>query len=307
MPTMSGLYLFKQCPRLVPPVIDAAKCNIQLISRSLYTVPNETLEKQRTSPLNRNPELRKQSKHRVLNSKEVSEFRDRLPEFLPNPNPEHRDRISEILERQDMVNRRRNIDIPEFYVGSILAVTIADKYAPGKDGRFVGICIHREEHGLRHKFILRNVIDKQGVEIMYEMYNPLILKIEVLKQEKRLDDSLLYLRDCPLEYSYIPQDLKGQMIHKGVQVPVNKTKVPLGPRPWSQRWDRFDLKGVEEFTDWRSEKARIRALESRQHPQVAKPWEKVDLIKHYKENINPVEAEEIYGEVDKDSKNWKND
>lgn len=53
-----------------------------------------------------------------------------------------------------------------FIKGSIMAVTVADKYAPGKSSRFVGICIHRSEHGLRHQFILRNVIDDQGI-ILY--------------------------------------------------------------------------------------------------------------------------------------------
>ena len=46
--------------------------------------------------------------------------------------------------------------------GSIMAVTMADKHAPGKESRFVGICIHRGGNGLRANFTLRNVIDGQG-------------------------------------------------------------------------------------------------------------------------------------------------
>ena len=61
-----------------------------------------------------------------------------------------------------------------------MAVTLSDAYADGLESRFVGICIHRGEPGLYHNFTLRNVIDKQGIEIMYEMYNPTIKKIEVL-------------------------------------------------------------------------------------------------------------------------------
>ena len=64
-----------------------------------------------------------------------------------------------------------------------------------------------------------------GVEVMYEMYNPLLQKIEVLCLEKRLDKELFYLRDCPLEYSYFPQDFEPQMIHEGMEIPVNKIKV----------------------------------------------------------------------------------
>ena len=56
------------------------------------------------------------------------------------------------------------------------------------------------EPGLRHRFTLRNVIDDQGIEIMYELYNPMIRDITVIKLEKRLDDELLYLRDALPEY-----------------------------------------------------------------------------------------------------------
>lgn len=51
------------------------------------------------------------------------------------------------------------------FLGSILAVTISDPHAQGKTNRFVGICIERKGCGLRAEFILRNVIDHQGVEV----------------------------------------------------------------------------------------------------------------------------------------------
>lgn len=37
-----------------------------------------------------------------------------------------------------MIDRRTQIEIPEFYVGSILAVTSSDPHAAGKVSRFVG-------------------------------------------------------------------------------------------------------------------------------------------------------------------------
>lgn len=91
----------------------------------------------------------------------VSAYRHVYPEFLPDPKIEFRNRIREKLERSDMIARRTQVDIPEFYVGSILAVTSSDKHTPGKNIRFTGICIKREGCGLRAKFILRNVIDHQ--------------------------------------------------------------------------------------------------------------------------------------------------
>lgn len=39
------------------------------------------------------------------------------PEFLPDPKLEWRNSLREKLERMDMIQRRKHIDIPEFYVG----------------------------------------------------------------------------------------------------------------------------------------------------------------------------------------------
>lgn len=104
-------------------------------------------------------------------------------------------------------------------------MTVSDPYAPGKTNRFVGICIHRDNYGLRHSFTLRNCVDGVGIEIVYDLYNPTIQKIEVLKLEKRLDDNLTYLQDCPAEYSTIPFDFEPVKLPPGAQIPVNKTKV----------------------------------------------------------------------------------
>lgn len=110
-----------------------------------------------------------------------TEFRFFYPEFLPDPNPVWRNSLRERLERMDMIARRARIDIPIFYVGSILAVTHSDPHAVGKSNRFVGICIHRSGCGLRANFILRNAVDLQGVEVKYFMYDPTIQKIECLR------------------------------------------------------------------------------------------------------------------------------
>lgn len=109
------------------------------------------------------------------------EYRFLYPEFLPDPKPEFRNRLREKLERMDMMARRTVVDIPEFYVGSILAVSYSEPHAPGKSNRFVGICIERKGCGLRASFILRNVIDNQGVEVVFEMYDPNIKKIDCLR------------------------------------------------------------------------------------------------------------------------------
>ncbi|KAK3097443.1 hypothetical protein FSP39_009687, partial [Pinctada imbricata] len=218
-------------------------------------------------------------------------YRQVYPEYLPRPDWSSRDKLLEKMARRDMNNRRAVMNIPEFYVGSILAVTIGDEFAPMKVNRFVGICIERGGHMLYHWFILRNVVDGSGVEMKYELYNPLIQKIEVLKLEKRLDDNLTYLRDCPAEYSTFPFNLDAVPLPKGMTVPVNPLKVKLNPPPWLERWERMELKGVENNTRKLTKKQQIRAELSK------KPWEKHDLMLQYRGSINEVEKDQIMREI----------
>ncbi|KAK0167863.1 hypothetical protein PV327_001718 [Microctonus hyperodae] len=219
-----------------------------------------------------------------------SEYRFVYPEFLPDPAPAHRNALRERLERMDMVARRTIIDIPEFYVGSILAVTHSEPHAPGKSNRFVGICIQRKGCGLRASFILRNVIDHQGVEVVYEMYDPAIQKIDCLRLEKRLDDELLYLRDAPEEYSTFPVDMEPEYLPEGSPVPVNDIKIRLNPQPWCRKWECANLKGVLEI-------GRISENRQRKAKANEKPWEKYDLMKIYRETIPEEEQQMIYSEV----------
>lgn len=63
-----------------------------------------------------------------------------------------------------------------------------------------------------------------GVEICFELYNPRMRKIEVLKLERRLDDNLMYLRDALPEYSSFDFDM--QPVHYEItgDVPVNPVR-----------------------------------------------------------------------------------
>lgn len=205
---------------------------------------------------------------------EVSQRKVLSPEFLP---PRQRtDPFKFFMERKDMIRRRKVLDIPEFYVGSILAVTMADPNASGKTNRFVGICIQRGGKGLGATFILRNIIDGQGVEICYEIYSPRIQQIEVLKLEKRLDDNLMYLRDALSEYSTVDPDMKPVPIPTTGEVPVNKVKVKMRPKPWSKRWERpkFKIQGI------RFDLALT--PEQMEHAQKwAQPWQEYDMLKEY--------------------------
>lgn len=172
---------------------------------------------------------------------------EKYPEFLPDPL--NNSPIAVHREIDAMLARRKVIEIPEFYVGSILAVTASDKNSETKRSRFVGICINRTGQLSRANFTLRNVIDGMGCEILYDMYNPLILSIEVLRLEKRLDDTLIYLRDALDEYSTIPEDMKPEVLEEGAEVPINKTIVKMKPQPWTKKWERHQFQGIETLHD----------------------------------------------------------
>lgn len=68
-------------------------------------------------------------------------------------------------------------------------------------------------------------LSSSGIEIRYDMYSPMIQKIEVLRLEKRLDEELFYLRDAPAEYSTVPFDMEVVTLPPNAPVPVNSMKV----------------------------------------------------------------------------------
>lgn len=168
---------------------------------------------------------------------DLAELRYKFPEFLPPDDPKYRHPMMHKIERRDMLLRREQLEIPEFYVGTIMSVTVSDPNAPGRVSRFVGICIARDGNGTRANFTLRNYIEHEGVEIRYDLYNPTIRSIDVLRLEKRLDDHLLYLRDADPKFSTFPFDMEPEPHAPGQEVPVNKVKVAMKAYPWTYRWE----------------------------------------------------------------------
>jgi hypothetical protein len=63
----------------------------------------------------------------------------KMPEFVPTTYWGHRDSVREVLERTDLLKRRSVLKIPEFYVGSILSVTVADEVSPTKLSRVISM------------------------------------------------------------------------------------------------------------------------------------------------------------------------
>ena len=231
-------------------------------------------------------------------SSELAELRFAFPEFLPSPVLEFRHKIRDKIMRKDLIRRRTAIEIPEFYVGSILAVTISDPYAPGKCSKFVGICIERAGQGTEANFTLRNRVDGQGVEIRYDLYNPTIREIQVLKLEKRVDPHLLYLRDALPEYSTFPFDMTPTPLLPGQEVPVNPIRVVMKKWPWSVKWEAQvdELKGIGQLSDLPDY-------------QYINKWkrknenDKYDLMKEYRAHVPEEEQIEIWEEVKQHKEN----
>lgn len=65
------------------------------------------------------------------------------------------------------------------------------------------------------------------MEVVYDLYNPTIKKIETLKLEKRLDNDLSYLVDALPEYSTFDFHMEPQAHPAGTPIPVNECKVRI--------------------------------------------------------------------------------
>jgi large subunit ribosomal protein L19 len=240
---------------------------------------------------NPNSDYGESKKIKKTHKKVPSDFRFKYADFVPGPVARYRNSTLEKLMRQDMLQRREQVHIPEFYVGSIMKVTISDPHSQGKTNSFVGICTQREYTGLGTRITLRNVIDHQGVDINYDIYDPLIQKIEVLRLEKRLDDRILYLRDALPEYSTIDAKMEPELLAEGASVPVNQTIVKMKPLPWMQKWERKELKGIENLDQY------LNLWRKQQREKQATPWEKYDLMKEYRKTIPEEQQNKIFFEI----------
>ena len=106
------------------------------------------------------------------------------------------------------------------------------------DVRFVGLCIERihPESLLYSNFTLRNVIDNEPIEITFQLYSPLIQKIEVLKHERRVNKfgkpDLTFLRDHPIDDSRIDENMEA--------LPYTEEPTEYAPKPGDlRRWKRW--------------------------------------------------------------------
>ncbi|MCM8804857.1 MAG: 50S ribosomal protein L19 [Candidatus Omnitrophica bacterium] len=77
-------------------------------------------------------------------------------------------------------------EIPDFWPGDEIAVHI--RIREGEKERiqiFTGTCIGKRGKGIRETFIVRKISYGEGVERIFPLYSPNIVKIEVLKTRER--------------------------------------------------------------------------------------------------------------------------
>ena len=66
--------------------------------------------------------------------------------------------------------------------------------SPDRLTRFLGIVTERGGSGLAAFARVRNVVERVGVEFVYNLYSPTVHKVEVLRLQKSMDDDMLFLR-----------------------------------------------------------------------------------------------------------------
>jgi len=199
------------------------------------------------------------------------------PQILPEW---HSNKLKYRLERMDCLRRRNVIEIPEFYPGSILSVTVSDEYGPEKNTRFVGRCLWRDGFGLACKFVLRNVIEGEGFEIMYHLHSPTIQEIQVLRLEKWIDTDLRYLRDADAKHCTIDPNMIAQAPTPVSQpLPVFKEKVNLGDRTW---WGwKFDRSWPRPYNAFIEEHLLEEDYIERDRLRERQTYLKYDICRHY--------------------------
>jgi len=77
-------------------------------------------------------------------------------------------------------------EIPEFWPGDDVSVHF--KIREGEKERvqvFTGTCIGRKGRGLRETFTVRKISYGEGVEKVFPLYSPNIVKIDVVKTRER--------------------------------------------------------------------------------------------------------------------------
>ncbi|MGI5824683.1 MAG: 50S ribosomal protein L19 [Bacillota bacterium] len=99
--------------------------------------------------------------------------------------------LIEALEKEQLRD-----DIPQFRPGDTLRLDV--KVVEGTKERiqqFEGVCIRRQNSGIRETFTLRRMSYGVGVERTFPVHSPKLAKIQVVRRGKVRRAKLYYLRE----------------------------------------------------------------------------------------------------------------
>ncbi|MHC4841449.1 MAG: 50S ribosomal protein L19 [Planctomycetota bacterium] len=115
------------------------------------------------------------------------------------------------LEREE-INKS---NIPMFHIGDTLSVHVRIKEGEKERQQlFTGVCIARKNGGLRETFTVRRIVDGEGVERVFPLHSPNVVKIDVTRAGKVRRAKLYYLRDRVGKATRIAERVKATHLGK---------------------------------------------------------------------------------------------
>ena len=118
--------------------------------------------------------------------------------------------VIEELESREMA--QREVQIPEFSSGDTVKVSV--NVIEGERKRvqaFEGVVLGRRNRGLNSSFIVRKISSGIGVERTFQLFSPLISKIEVIRRGDVRRSKLFYLRERSGKSARIKEKLPGKL------------------------------------------------------------------------------------------------
>lgn len=102
--------------------------------------------------------------------------------------------LIQILEQEEIARLQKTI--PEFAPGDSVAVSVNVVEGTRKRVQvYEGVVIAKRNRGLNSSFIVRKISSGEGVERTFQLYSPLIAKIEVKRRADVRRAKLYYLRE----------------------------------------------------------------------------------------------------------------
>ena len=102
--------------------------------------------------------------------------------------------LIQTLEQEEIA--RLNKTLPEFAPGDTVVVSVNVVEGTGKRVQaYEGVVIAKRNRGLNSSFIVRKISSGEGVERTFQLYSPLIAKIEVKRRGDVRRAKLYFLRE----------------------------------------------------------------------------------------------------------------